>query len=39
MAKETKEVHIAFNNNKSNYAPKDAEALKAILDRQLRLAE
>ncbi len=38
IAHEAKEVHIAFNNNKSNYAPKDAEALKAILNYQPRLA-
>jgi uncharacterized protein YecE (DUF72 family) len=38
VAKGAKEVHIVFNNNKSNYAPKDAEAMKRILQNSMPLA-
>jgi len=32
VARESREVHVVFNNNASNYAPKDAEALQKIMD-------
>lgn len=31
VASEAGEVHVAFNNNRSSFAPEDAEALKKIL--------
>lgn len=33
LAEEASEVHVAFNNNRSNYAPKAAEALRRELRR------
>ena len=34
LAEDAREVHIAFNNNRSNYAPKAAESLRRKLRRE-----